>query len=164
MALRSDTRNCSVGRALDILRDRWIFFIIREAFFGVKTYERFQQNLAIATNILSSRLKELVKNGIFERIQNPEDGRRFIYRLTEKGLDLYPVTLALMNWGDRWLAGQEGPPLALFHKTCGHPLHTETRCVNCGQPVHAWEVTYQERIEIKLDGNGFKKNGLKKNC
>lgn len=157
MALRPDTRICSVGRALDILRDRWIFFIIREAFFGVRTYERFQQNLGIATNILSNRLKELVKNGILERTQNPDDGRRFIYRLTGKGLDLYPFTLALMNWGDRWLAGQAGPPLALFHKTCGHPLHTEIRCVTCGQPVHAREVTYQERVEKDQDGCRFRR-------
>ncbi|MBU0991014.1 MAG: helix-turn-helix transcriptional regulator [Proteobacteria bacterium] len=74
-----------------------------------ETYEKFQENLGIATNILSARLKTLVQNGIFERRKNPENGRRFIYKLTAKGIDLYPVILALMNWGDRWVEWEDGP-------------------------------------------------------
>lgn len=151
MAQRTESRICSVARTIEILGDRWIFLILREAFFGVKTYEKFQHNLGIATNILSNRLKILVRNGIFERIQNPNDGRRYIYKLTEKGLDIYPVTLALMNWGDRWLAGDEGPPLVLFHETCGHPLQSEVRCMHCGRPVHARDVTYKELIKRNPD-------------
>jgi len=146
MKKKMGDRVCSVARALEILGDRWIFLIIREAFFGIKTYEGFQQNLRIATNILSNRLKTLVHNGIFERIKNPDDGRRFIYKLTEKGLDLYPITLSLMNWGDRWLADEEGPPLSIFHSTCGHRLEQVMNCSYCGEAIHARDVTYKERL------------------
>ena len=138
------SRICSVARALEVLGDRWIFLIIREAFFGIKTYEEFQKNLRIATNILSDRLKALVQNGIFERIKNPDDGRRFVYKLTEKGLDLYPITLAIMNWGDRWLAGEEEPPLVLYHQNCGHRLEPVMNCAHCGETIRARDVTYGE--------------------
>jgi len=154
MAHKLGNRICSVANAIEILGDRWIFLIIREAFFGVKTYEKFQQNLGIATNILSKRLKTLTGNGIFERIQNPDDGRRFIYKLTEKGLDLYPVTLAFMNWGDRWLAGEDGPPLSLFHETCGHALESEFRCTHCGRPVRARDVRYKRSSTHDDNGHG----------
>lgn len=143
------SRICSVARALEVIGDRWIFLIIREAFFGIKTYEKFQKNLRIATNILSDRLKTLVQNGIFERIKNPDDGRRFVYKLTEKGLDLYPITLALMNWGDRWLAGEEGPPLVLYHQNCGHHLEPVMNCAHCGETIQTRDVTYSERVGNK---------------
>ena len=139
------SRICSVARALDILGDRWIFFIIREAFFGIKTNEEFQKNLGIATNILSDRLKTLVQNGIFERIKNPDDGRRFVYKLTEKGLDLYPVTMAIMNWGDRWLSGEDEVPLVLYHQSCGHRLEPAMSCTHCGETIRARDVTYGEQ-------------------
>jgi len=142
-------RICSVARTIEVIGDRWIFLIIREAFFGIKTYEEFQKNLRIATNILSDRLKTLVHNGIFERIQNPDDGRRFVYKLTEKGLDLYPITLSLMNWGDRWLAGEEEPPLILYHQNCGHSLEPVMNCAHCGENIHARDVTYRERLGKK---------------
>jgi len=142
-------RVCSVARALEILKDRWIFLIIREAFFGIKTFEEFQKNLRIATNILSDRLKILVQNGIFERIKNPDDGRRFVYKLTEKGIDLYPITLAFMNWGDRWLADEEGSPLVLYHQNCGHRLEPVMNCAHCGETIQARDVTYIEQFGQK---------------
>lgn len=133
-------RNCSVERTLDILGDRWIFLILREAFFRVRHFDRFQENLGIATNILSNRLKILVENGIMEKQRDKDDARRITYRLTVKGLDIYPIVLALMNWGDRWLAGKQGPPLTLVHKSCQHPLTPVMCCDHCGQPVVAREV------------------------
>jgi len=139
----------SVVSTIETVGDRWIIFIIREAFFGNKTFEQFQANLGIATNILSARLKKLVQNGIFERLKNKDDGRRFSYKLTLKGFDLYPIILALMNWGDRWLAGKEGPPLLLYHKNCGHRLEPVMCCAHCRKPVHARDVTYEERFKRK---------------
>ena len=142
---RLDHRVCSVARTLDIVGDRWIFLILREAFFGIRHYDQFQANLGIATNILSDRLKTLVKNGIMGRRKDRKDARRIQYRLTEKGLDLYPVTLALMQWGDRWLADADGPPLFLYHKTCGHDLTPVMCCAQCHQPVDARQVSYESR-------------------
>ncbi|MDO9264136.1 MAG: helix-turn-helix domain-containing protein, partial [Desulfosalsimonadaceae bacterium] len=129
--LPSDQRICSVARALDILGDRWIFLILREAFFGVRYYDEFLSNLGIATNILSDRLKRMVENNIMEKQKDSTDSRRMKYRLTDKGRDLYPVTLAFMQWGDRWLADENGPPLLLHHTLCDHPLTPVMCCAHC---------------------------------
>lgn len=139
----------SVDSTIETMGDRWTIFITREAFFGSRTFEQFQANLGIATNILSARLKKLVLNGIFERIKNENDGRRFTYKLTQKGFDLYPIILALMNWGDIWLTGKEGPPLILNHKSCGKRLEPVMCCVHCRKPIHARDVTYEERSKKK---------------
>lgn len=136
-------REDSVARTLDIARDRWTFLVLREAFFGVKRFEGFENNLGIATNILSDRLRRLVGNGILSRRPDPDDGRRYEYRLTEKGLDLYGVTLTLMRWGDKWLADENGPPLLLHHVTCGQDFVPEVTCSACGEPVTAHAVTYR---------------------
>ena len=141
-------RVCSVARALDILGDRWTFLILREAFFGVRHYDQFLSNLGIATNILSNRLKRLVENGIMEKNRDSTDSRRIKYRLTEKGRDLYPVTLAFMQWGDRWLADEKGPPLLLYHKQCGHRLTPVMCCDHCGESIDAKDVTFEERWKV----------------
>ena len=144
-----DHRTCSVARTLMILGDRWIFLILRESFFGVRYYDQFRANLGIATNILSDRLRKLVDNGILEKSRDPDDARRVRYHLTEKGTDLYPITLAFMNWGDKWLEDGQGPPLRLFHRACGQPLTPVMRCAHCGGPVDVREVSYEERVPVK---------------
>lgn len=144
MKLMKDFRKCSVGRSLMVLGDRWLFLILREAFFGVRYYDGFQANLGIATNILSDRLKTLVEHGILQKRKDENDGRRVEYRFTRKGVDLYPIVLALMQWGDRWAADEMGPPLLLTHKACGHRLNPVMCCEHCGEPVQAWDVDYAE--------------------
>jgi len=134
-------RACSVARTLEILGDRWTLLILREVFFGVRYYDELVANLGIATNILSDRLKALVKNRILSRKKDRRDGRRVVYLLTERGRDLYPVTLTLMNWGDRWLAGRKGPPLVLTHNKCGHRLKALMCCAACGETVDPREVS-----------------------
>lgn len=144
MKKKFGNRICSVGRTLEIIGDHWIFLILREAFFKVKYYDQFQTNLGIATNILSNRLKILVENGIMDRENDVEDARRIKYRLTEKGLDLYPIILAFMKWGDRWLADENGPPLILYHKLCRHPLTPVMCCEHCGKYVNARDVIFDQ--------------------
>lgn len=133
----------SVARTLEVIGDRWTFLILREAFFGVQRYDQMQANLGIATNILAQRLKKLTTDGVFRRETDPEDGRRRIYRLTEKGRDLYGVCLSLLAWGDRWLADADGPPLTLIHKTCGAVTHPYVACSACGKPLRPREVDYR---------------------
>ncbi|MBW1990364.1 MAG: helix-turn-helix transcriptional regulator [Deltaproteobacteria bacterium] len=144
MEKQEDFRACSVARTLRVLGDKWLFLILREAFFGVKNYDDFQAKLGIATNVLSGRLKTLVENGVLKREQDPADGRKVTYRLTEKGVDLYPIVLALMRWGDRWLADESGPPLILHHKPCGERLEPVTCCKACGGEVLAQDIRYEE--------------------
>ncbi len=94
--------NCSIARALELVGEWWTMLILREAFLGTQRFHDFQQNLGIARNILSARLKKLVARGILERIAAPGGGRRFEYRLTTKGRAFFPVLMALMQWGDHW--------------------------------------------------------------
>ena len=123
---------CSIGRALAIVGERWTLAIVREAFAGARRFDVFQQRLGIARNVLSARLRTLVENGVLERSAYQDAPRRFEYRLTAKGRDLYPVLVALLGWGDRWLAGTEGPPLTLTHRACGHDAQPELTCGHCG--------------------------------
>src|SRR5579863_6158808 len=112
--------DCSVARALAVVGERWTMLILREAFLGRRHFDEFQRGTGIARNILSSRLRDLVENGILERSTGSEsEAGRIEYRLTRKGLELYPVVVALMRWGDTWLADKQGPPMTLVHRTCG---------------------------------------------
>lgn len=141
--LPDDPRICSVGRSVEILGDRWIIFIIREAFFGVRNYDEFRLNLGIATNILTDRLKWLVENKIFEIRKDKKDARKKIYMLTEKGQDLFPIILSFIKWGDKWLADESGPPLIFQHK-CGNNLKPVMCCEHCDEVIEMDEVTYEE--------------------
>ena len=156
-----ENRICSVARSLEILGDRWIFLILREAFFGVRHYDRFRLNLGIATNILSDRLKILVAHGILKRETDPEDARRVQYRFTEKGISIYPITLAFMEWGDRWLTEEAGPPLLLYHEKCGKRLKPVFCCAHCGEPVDARDVRYKKGPGTKSATDNRKKKKKK---
>ncbi len=119
MRKRFDDMNCSVARALDLLGEWWTILIIREALAGTRRFEDFQQRLGIARNILTSRLRKLTDQGVLERVAAQEGGRRKVYRLTRKGQDLLPVLVALMQWGDRWIAGPGREPLRLVERASG---------------------------------------------
>ena len=105
---------CSVGRAMEILGERWTMLIMREAFYGVRRFSDMQRNLGIARNILSTRLQTLVRAGILERRRYQAEPERFEYRLTRAGRDLYPAVIAIMRWGDEHLS-QAGAPVVLRH-------------------------------------------------
>ncbi|HEX4108018.1 MAG TPA: helix-turn-helix domain-containing protein [Solirubrobacteraceae bacterium] len=138
--LRHRFEHDSVKQAVDLLVDRWTFLILREAFFGVRRFGELQRNLGIARTVLSARLKQLVAEGMLERVPYREDPVWFEYRLTEKGLEFYPVALALMAWGDRHLAGPAGPPLVLRHRRCGELAGPRWVCASCGEDLHARDV------------------------
>src|ERR1700692_3895418 len=94
-------RNCSVARTLDIVSDAWAFLIIREAFFGTRTFEAFRSALDIPRATLTDRLRKLTRLQIFRQVA-AETGQRKEYRLTKMGFDLYPSFIELMQFGDRW--------------------------------------------------------------
>ena len=144
-----DTDNCSVGRTLDAIGDRWTLLVLREAFYGVRRFEQMQGNLGIARNILAARLQKLVGEGILERRRYQERPERFEYRLTRKGLDLYPPLVTLMQWGDTYTAGEAGPPVKLVHKTCGHDADPRLACGHCGEALDAREVRVEAGPGLK---------------
>lgn len=128
--------NCSIARTLDIVGERWTLLVLRDAFRGVRRFEDFRSNLGIARNVLTDRLDTLVANGVLERRPVTEEARRMEYRLTQKGIDLFPVLVALMNWGDKY-AAEDGQPIIVRHRECSHEVETELRCPSCEKAVTA---------------------------
>ena len=130
---------CSIGRAMDILGERWTLLILRECFYGVKRFSVMQRNLGIARNILSARLQLLVRTGILEKRRYQEEPERFEYKLTEKGLALYPAVVAIMRWGDEHLL-QGDAPIVLRH-TCGGVADPVMVCSSCREELDPHDVT-----------------------
>lgn len=128
-------KNCSIARPLSFLGERWTVLVLRDLTLGRRRFDEIQESLGIATNVLSQRLATLVEEGIAERRRYSEHPERFEYRLTQKGLDLEPVLLALLAWGDRYTAGPEGPPLETVHDDCGHTFHMVPTCSVCGEEI-----------------------------
>jgi DNA-binding HxlR family transcriptional regulator len=136
-----DGQACSIARALEVIGERWTLLILRDAFLGVRRFDDFQRSLGIARNVLNTRLRRLVDAGLLERRRYQERPERFEYRLTERGIDLWPSIVALMQWGDRHLAGDDGPPVLLTHRDCGGRIDDRRMCEACGAVVTAREVT-----------------------
>jgi DNA-binding HxlR family transcriptional regulator len=126
---------CSIARAADIIGDGWTLLILRELFWGSSRYEQLAENTGIATNILAARLRKLIKNEIVKKTVVAEDARRFDYALTKKGLDLFPVLMVVMGWGDRWSCGDRGPLIELRHSTCGKKTKAGVICSACGETL-----------------------------
>ncbi|MFI9385769.1 winged helix-turn-helix transcriptional regulator [Kutzneria sp. NPDC052558] len=124
------TENCSIARTLQLVGERWTLLILREAFYGNRRFEQFQARTGVARNLLATRLATLVEHGILDRQSYQEPGQRARqeYRLTAKGKELYPILVALLDWGDRHVADPAGPAVLLHHRDCGAPVHTDLRC------------------------------------
>lgn len=129
----------SVGRALDLVGERWSLLILRESFFGVRRYGEFARNLSIPRPTLSARLKTLVEAGVLARVEEVPD--RPEYHLTRAGRDLFGAVVTLMQWGDKHLAGPEGPPILLRHNDCGEITETYVACGHCGGVITTGQVT-----------------------
>ena len=121
--------------AADILGDRWSALVLASAWFGLRRFSDIERAIQIAPNILTRRLSHLTACGIFARHVYQQRPVRAKYILTEKGFDLYPMTVALLHWGDKWVAERDGPPLILKHKTCGARLAPTLFCESCGNPA-----------------------------
>ena len=121
--LEYDSDTCSAARALEVLGDRWTMLVLREVFNGVLRFDDISAHLGVARDVLTRRLNTLVNEGVLVRVPYREPGTRtrYEYRLTDAGRDLYPVITTLMRWGDKYLAGDGGPPMVLQHH-CGHPV------------------------------------------
>ncbi|WP_046498949.1 winged helix-turn-helix transcriptional regulator [Streptomyces odonnellii] len=138
-------RNCSLARAMEVIGERWTLLILRDAFFGIRRFGDFATQLGIPRAVLTSRLKLLVREGVLAR---DDDGAGIVeYRLTDKGIELWPIVRAMMAWGDTFYS-PAGAKRALSHDRDGGPLDHEGRCQECGSVVPVPEI----RIE---PGPGF---------
>jgi DNA-binding HxlR family transcriptional regulator len=131
----------SVSRALALIGDQWTLMILREALFGVRRYAQLARNLGIPRPTLSARLRSLVDAGLLERVLYAHDPDRYEYRLTEPGRELFGAAAMLMRWGDKYLAGPEGPPIVLRHHPCGEVAEPTIVCDRCGEEITAHNVT-----------------------
>lgn len=120
-------RNCSLARALEVVGERWTLMIVRDAFFGVRRFGDFATQLGIPRAVLTNRLKLLVREGVLTH----DDGD---YRLTDKGVELWPVVRSLMAWGDAFYS-PDGVKRALRHDDDSGLLDHDGRCQECGHVV-----------------------------
>ena len=121
-AEKFDPLRRSVGHILDIIGEGWSILIIREAFLGTRRFEEFQGRLGIARNILTARLKKLCANQILDRVPVKEGAKRHEYVLTRKGKDMMPLLVALTQWGDRWVFGEDNEPVIFRDRERGQPI------------------------------------------
>jgi DNA-binding HxlR family transcriptional regulator len=112
---------------------------VRDAFMGARRFEDFQRRTGAARNILSARLNLLVDEGIFTRVPYQEHPVRYEYRLSDKGLDLWPVIVALVQWGDRYIYPGRAPVL-LTHRNCGGAVSDRRTCETCGAKLGPRDV------------------------
>jgi DNA-binding HxlR family transcriptional regulator len=129
-ALEWSADNCTIGRTLDVIGDKWSLLVLREVFQGIRRFDQLTVRTAIPRQMLTDRLDRLVADGLLRRepYQEPGQRRRHEYRLTDKGIDLYPVLLAMQQWGDRYLADPDGSPITFVHRDCDEPVDLVLRC------------------------------------
>ena len=138
-------QNCSVARTLEVVGERWSLLVIRDAFMGVRRFDDFQRGLGISRNVLTARLAHLVELGVLRRVQYSERPPRFEYRLTQRGLDLFPVIMAMHEFGDRHAPPPNGPARLFRHRDCGGLIdQRHVRCTVCGEDVTARTITTED--------------------
>lgn len=161
-------QHCSVARTLDIVGEWWTLLILRDIFYGVRRFEPLVEQLGISRKVLTNRLKRLTEANILRKVPYQESPCRYEYRLTARGLDLLPVLLVLMHWGDRWLSEEGQAPVEFVHTDCGQVSTPKLVCERCGGELTARNIrpqpgpgAAQEEIEsmrsASVNPNLFKK-------
>ena len=130
---------CSIARTLDVIGEPWSPLILRDVWVGMTRFDQLLDDLGISRKVLTERLNHLVDHGVLER--RPYDRRpRYEYHLTQKGVELIDLLMVMVGWGDKWLAGEAGPPVLYRHHACGEISSVDLRCAHCGEPMHAADV------------------------
>jgi DNA-binding HxlR family transcriptional regulator len=135
-----NNQNCSVAGAVEIVGDRWTLLVMREVLLGRHRFAEIRRRTGVAPNILSDRLAMLLEHGLLRRRRYSEHPESYEYLPTEKGLDLNPVIVALLQWGDKYAAPAAGAPRIPVHTVCGHDALPELRCGHCGEIVASAEL------------------------
>jgi DNA-binding HxlR family transcriptional regulator len=135
-----DSLNCSLANTLNLIGEWWTILIMREAIYGNRRFDDFQQQLGIARNILTDRLNKLCDSGILERIPVKAGAKRHEYQITPMGRDLYPSLIALTQWGDRWLCPLEGVPIKFVERATGEEIADTAIYSKDGRKLHEREL------------------------
>ncbi|WP_324785816.1 helix-turn-helix domain-containing protein [Streptomyces sp. H51] len=141
--LEMSTENCTVQRTLDLIGDKWTLLLLRDAFNGVRRFDDFRRHVGLSDAVLAARLRKLVAAGILRTAPYQERGSRtrHEYRLTAKGRDLWPVLVALRQWGETHVANPEGPVLDIRHDGCGAPVRVVVECADERTALSPADVT-----------------------
>lgn len=133
--------DCGIAQALNIVGEWRTLLVLRNMFNGMRTFDSLQSHLGISTSVLAARLKTLCEAGVVEKRPNPTDGRSHEYRLTDKGIDLYPVIVALLDWGEKWVPNENGRRLTLVERRTGQPVRPLTVTSQDGRALSPREIT-----------------------
>ena len=131
---------CSIARTLAVAGEPWSPLVIRDVFVGINRFDDIQRDLGISRKVLTERLRHLEREGMLERRAYSERPPRYEYALTEMGQGFVDVLMSMVGWGDRWTAGDAGPPVLYRHHACGEIAHVEPVCSHCGEPMHSTDV------------------------
>lgn len=133
-------QTCSIAGALEVVGERWSLLIVRDIMLGLRRFDELQSHLGIARNVLQTRLAKLTEQGVIERRRYQERPPRHEYLLTDKGLDLWPAMIALMQWGDRYACPDGGAPVVIEHRGCGGAVDAHRTCERCGARLNVRDV------------------------
>ncbi len=144
-----DRSRCSVAGTLAVIGEKWSLLVLREAFFGVRRFADFQRILGAPKAVLTDRLATLVASGVLARVPYQAEGerQRHEYRLTDKGRDLYPILVTLVQWGVRH-GGLDQAPFELVHKACGNVTEPRYVCSECGEEIDARDMERRDLVPV----------------
>jgi DNA-binding HxlR family transcriptional regulator len=135
-----EDQNCSIAGALAVIGERWTLLVLREVLLGRRRFQEIKRNTSIATNILTDRLNTLVEHGVLERRLYSEQPESYEYVPTEKAYDVRPILIGLVQWGDKYVYAEQGPPRVHVHTACGHDANPEFVCSHCGERIGPGEL------------------------
>jgi DNA-binding HxlR family transcriptional regulator len=133
-----EAMECPIARTLSVIGDRWTPLILRDIYAGITRFDAIHANLGVSRKVLTQRLSGLVNHGVVERVPYQDNPVRYDYQVTDKGLELGAVLLAMKAWGDRWTGAPEGaiPSMQVVHERCGTMIESLLSCPECGEQLH----------------------------
>ena len=146
-----EEEQCSLARTVAVIGDRWSLLILRECFLRVRRFEEFQSALGITRHLLANRLRKFVRFGVLRKARYQERPIRHEYVLTQRGLDLYPIMMAIAHWGDTHMLNERGRPLLYLHQSCRKIFDPVLVCPECGEPIRAGQVLAAHRAEAEKE-------------
>lgn len=148
-------QHCSIAASLEVIGERWSLLIIRDILLGRRRFGEMQDSLGIARNVLASRLRRLADAGLVELRPYQDKPPRNEYYLTEKGLDLWPVLVSLIHWGDKHYPRPGEPPIVLVHRDCGGAIDDRRICKRCGEPLSVRDAIALSGREARASAAAF---------
>jgi DNA-binding HxlR family transcriptional regulator len=131
---------CSIAKSLAVIGDRWTLLIIRDCFLGTKRFDDFQKQIGVTRHVLSDRLNKLVEAQVLQKIEYQNKPTRYEYRLTQMGIDIFPIIISLAQWSNKWILAEDEVPIVYKHLKCDTITHAVMGCSNCGEELNPRDI------------------------